>query len=294
MNTQNYSNSLQIPVKVGRLCAIFCTDCAPRVVNDQCASNLHDHHDYELRYVAKGTCHQMIAGKKHMAQKGDIIIVHPREYHLQELPCGEAEQYTVRFSVAPATSERADQKAFDIATEFLNSARILHDENCELLPLFQALARELENRSFGFVSNIRSACAMLMTCLLRLSHNDMSKIYPAEELKYHDFERRTIDAFLFESAYRGGGKTSELAKQMCVSERQINNIMHKRFGMSFVAKINEIRLEQAAVLLLHTDRPIEQILGECGFKNYNYFSKCFKNRFGTTPTKYRASHTSVK
>jgi transcriptional regulator GlxA family with amidase domain len=76
---------------------------------------------------------------------------------------------------------------------------------------------------------------------------------------------------------------------MNISKRQVNNIINKKFGLTFTAKVNEIRMEYAAVLLVSTDKPIEQILGECGFKNYNYFSKCFKARFGTTPSKYRAA-----
>jgi AraC-like DNA-binding protein len=151
------------------------------------------------------------------------------------------------------------------------------------------LSAELTDQPEGFISNIKSICALLFTHLLRLSGADISGIYSPDGLRYYDFDRHALDQYLYKHAFDSSANIGDLAEIMNISERQVNNIINKKFGLTFTEKINEIRMEYAAVLLASTNKPIEQILGECGFKNYNYFSKCFKARFGTTPSKYRAA-----
>ena len=282
--------NLKIPVRVGLLRVTFSTDRAPRIVDEQCTSELHDHHDFELRYVASGQSHQTIAGAKYTANASEMILVHPREYHLQSMPHQHTEQYTIRFYPEPHDNSRASRRAYELAIGFFNSTRILHDDEGRLLTVFRQLTDELREQRMGFVSNVSTLCSTLMTYVFRLSSTDIGKIYPAEDLQYHDFERQTIDAFIHENALSEGTRIGDLAAKMGISERQVNNIMHKRFGMSFVAKINEIRIQYAAILLSETDRSVEHILGECGFKNHSYFCACFKRHFGTTPLKYRAEH----
>jgi AraC-like DNA-binding protein len=53
--------------------------------------------------------------------------------------------------------------------------------------------------------------------------------------------------------------------------------------------IKTIRLEKAAQLLLQTDITISEIAYQVGFKYPKYFSTCFCQRFGMTPSEYRTS-----
>ncbi|MBS7176109.1 MAG: PocR ligand-binding domain-containing protein [Clostridiales bacterium] len=51
--------------------------------------------------------------------------------------------------------------------------------------------------------------------------------------------------------------------------------------------LNEVRLEHAASLLLHSNRPIYEISEQCGFSSQNYFSKLFLKNYRLTPSQYR-------
>lgn len=67
--------------------------------------------------------------------------------------------------------------------------------------------------------------------------------------------------------------------------------LHRRFlaeyGSSPMARINQLRLQRAAVLLEGTALPIARV-GECvGFSNAFYFSTAFKTRFGVSPRAWR-------
>lgn len=50
-----------------------------------------------------------------------------------------------------------------------------------------------------------------------------------------------------------------------------------------------LRLQQAADLLLETDKPVEDVAEECGFASPNYFVAKFFRLYGLTPVEYRSS-----
>jgi AraC-like DNA-binding protein len=50
-----------------------------------------------------------------------------------------------------------------------------------------------------------------------------------------------------------------------------------------------LRLRKAADLLAHAgERRISDIAFDCGFNDLSYFNRCFRRRFGLTPTAARA------
>lgn len=51
--------------------------------------------------------------------------------------------------------------------------------------------------------------------------------------------------------------------------------------------IRSFRMAKAKQLLATTDMPIGAIARECGFANYNYFSRLFKQETGFSPTNDR-------
>ncbi|MBI5381824.1 MAG: AraC family transcriptional regulator [Opitutae bacterium] len=51
--------------------------------------------------------------------------------------------------------------------------------------------------------------------------------------------------------------------------------------------LNAARLSHAAQQLCTTDRPIIDVAGDCGFGNLGHFYKLFRQRYGTSPQRYR-------
>ena len=58
-------------------------------------------------------------------------------------------------------------------------------------------------------------------------------------------------------------------------------------GQSFIAFLNEYRLNTAAEALRTTDETVLTIASRCGFENLSYFNRAFKAHFGMTPRDYR-------
>ena len=54
--------------------------------------------------------------------------------------------------------------------------------------------------------------------------------------------------------------------------------------------MQELRLEYSTLLMTNNpDMSISQIALDCGFSSYAYYGKCFRHRFGMTPTEFRQS-----
>jgi AraC-like DNA-binding protein len=78
----------------------------------------------------------------------------------------------------------------------------------------------------------------------------------------------------------------KLAEAAGLSERYVNELLFEA-GASFTARLTELRLRKAAEKLAHGEGRISDIAFECGFNDLSYFNRCFRRRFGLTPTAAR-------
>jgi len=68
----------------------------------------------------------------------------------------------------------------------------------------------------------------------------------------------------------------------------LSRLFKQKTGRSFVEHLTLLRLEKAKELLLGTDRTIDQIAAEVGFRNNSYFTAVFRKREGVTPSEFRS------
>lgn len=81
-----------------------------------------------------------------------------------------------------------------------------------------------------------------------------------------------------------------VALRQGVSPRYLQRLLEES-GMSFTARVNELRLQRAFALLSrehNRGRPISEIAWQAGFSNVSHFNRLFRARFGDTPTGIRA------
>lgn len=78
-----------------------------------------------------------------------------------------------------------------------------------------------------------------------------------------------------------------LCEDMCMSRTNLYRRIHTVSGLSIIEFIRDIRLKQAALILTNQpDTPITIIHKSVGFTSNSYFTKCFKKKFGITPSEY--------
>lgn len=94
-----------------------------------------------------------------------------------------------------------------------------------------------------------------------------------------------------EYAYRREGLTvASLATHLGVGEAALRSLINQQLGYrNFNDFLHHHRLQEAAARLQTEDLPILTIALECGYGSIGPFNRAFRERFGMTPTDYRAT-----
>jgi AraC family transcriptional regulator len=82
---------------------------------------------------------------------------------------------------------------------------------------------------------------------------------------------------------------TDLARISRLSPSQFARVFKQELGMAPIEYLQEMRLLRARRLLRDTDRTITEIALGSGFNSSSYFSRCFQNRFGASPSAFRKS-----
>ena len=80
---------------------------------------------------------------------------------------------------------------------------------------------------------------------------------------------------------------AQLAAEHEMSVSHLQKLFKQDYGVPVYRYIKEYRLEQAAVELVRSRKPITEIAQRAGYDNASKFSESFKKRYGKTPSRYR-------
>lgn len=86
---------------------------------------------------------------------------------------------------------------------------------------------------------------------------------------------------------------AQLAAEHEMSVSHLQKLFKQVYGVPVYRYIKEYRLEQAAVELVRSRKPITEIAQHAGYDNASKFSESFKKRYGKTPSRYRADKTNA-
>ena len=79
----------------------------------------------------------------------------------------------------------------------------------------------------------------------------------------------------------------DLVQELAVSRSVFFKKLKTLTGLAPIEFIKEMRVKRAAQLIESGDYNMTQIAYMVGINDPRYFSKCFKQRFGMTPTEYK-------
>jgi len=86
-------------------------------------------------------------------------------------------------------------------------------------------------------------------------------------------------------------KASDVADHFDLNPHYLVRIFKEQTGQTVIQYINQLKLQQAAELLLQTNFPIKRIASTVFFTDEKRFMKAFKARYYLTPTEFRHTYT---
>ena len=82
---------------------------------------------------------------------------------------------------------------------------------------------------------------------------------------------------------------SDLSLKFGYSTHHITRLFKASYGVTPITFIIDNRLEQSINYLTETSMSVSEISQICGFENSNYYIRLFRQKYSTTPQKYRKS-----
>ncbi|MUT64398.1 helix-turn-helix domain-containing protein [Paenibacillus sp. NEAU-GSW1] len=112
---------------------------------------------------------------------------------------------------------------------------------------------------------------------IMLQKSSESSVDPRVEETLHHISQQLSEPFTVE----------QLARTVGVSPSRLSHLFKQQTGRSIIDTVNRMRIEQAALMLEHTNRTAYEVCGDVGFHNYNHFINQFRKHYSTSPSAYR-------
>ena len=84
----------------------------------------------------------------------------------------------------------------------------------------------------------------------------------------------------------------DIAENVHLTPQYCCSLFSKHMGQTLFEFITNQRIEYAKGMIVTSDVSLTEIAGRCGFCDYNYFSRVFRNTTGMQASKYRAINKS--
>ncbi len=154
----------------------------------------------------------------------------------------------------------------------------------ELLHLISQIREESENQLPGKYIRINSLICTLLVDLVRAAG---SAPEAAQAIKG---SRRLLVYQAQEFMLKNIGRSltaGEIAWHLKMSQEHLSRIFKAETGYTLKPYLNMLRVNNAKMLLLHSNMTITEISEKCGFSTQSLFYRTFRQFFKMTPTQYR-------
>ncbi len=233
--------------------------------------------EFQLIYIAKGGgFFESLHCKKTTITEGSVFILFPGEWHrFRPDPAIGWDEYWVGFNG-------------NIATSLLKNSFFPLDEPIKqvglresILLLFAEILETTRHEKAGYQPLISGAVLHLLGTIYSLIRQ--------QKLPSDDVTETIIGKAraLLRSGEYNKLSFEKLANELGVSYSWFRKTFKAYTGMAPGQYLQQLRLEQAKIMLTNTIKPLKQIADDLNFESAFYFSSLFKKKMGVSPEQYR-------
>ncbi len=233
---------------------------------------VHSHREIEIVFHPTG---RGVSRSKGMADTpfaaGDAVVYAAGQPHDQVM-AAPGEDFCIQIG-PPASGGAGPRTGFRVAA--IDEPSLLDD--------LRSLSRGRVHisRAEQVILNLRATSALC--ALIHLASMRQPAIAPGRPEQYV----RTAEHFIREN-FAAIRSLRVVATAAGVGYDHLRHLFKERRGRSLVQYLNEVRMERAKTLLVHSRLPLKQIATMCGFHDEYYFSAVFRRHARMPPGRYRA------
>jgi AraC family transcriptional regulator of arabinose operon len=225
-----------------------------------------------------GTCKALVDQKLTVIEPGDLLMYQPGDpYELQIGKKGHAESGDYFLLCEGAWIE-----AWWKQTARKTKLRIRLSSG--IVSLWQQLCAEQHRLEPNTLLIQHLLCALCLSIDQISVESDTTQRFSNKSVMLCKEMKHYIEEHAFEAI-----RVEDISKDVGLSESRASHLFKDYFGYTMIQYVQEVRLRNGLNLIQFTDYTLEYISEICGFNNYSYFHKVFKEKFDLTPGAVRQS-----
>ena len=246
----------------------------------------HHHPEYELTLIVRGKGKRMVGDSIEQFSDGDLAFVGPMLPHTwvsNAQKKGQCRAIVIQFTEALI-------HPFLQLPEFGAVAAMLKKTHSGLVfPKHQQQVSVADFEQVLYTTGIESLSNLLL--LLSKLTGCRSKVLASpryiQTKKQPDTRRVNKVLNYIHQHYAEPLHVADAASLVHLSKSAFCKYFKRSMNKTFSGYVNDIRIAEACVQLIETDKPINQIAAVCGFDNLAYFNRVFLKQKNMTPGTFR-------
>lgn len=230
------------------------------------AKTLHSHSFNEIHFILSGTATYYLDDKYYEINCGQSLIIPKDKLH----KCTFFSENALKTTIA-----------FYIDGDFFDSTRIF-DFNKKIIDCIDKMFLLSEENNIMTRYVLFGLSNEIIYLVLKLISAPLPEFTEAKHdprfLVAKEFIEKNLDKKI---------TTVLVARECCLSPKQLNRIFQKETNLSISGYISSSKLKTAKKLLLKSDLSIKEITYRLGFENEGSFISFFKKHCNITPTLFR-------
>jgi len=236
----------------------------------------HWHNTVELFLVMDGIIDFSINSKHFSINKNQFILVNSNDIHSIYAP---DKNYTIVVQIPQETFEAYRDE------EYILFKSTRYEEDSELIDIISNMYKAYEKKDYGYELEVKSYFYRLLHILItKYKENDIDKerIYQNRHLE----KLSKITDYIQEN-YKDDITLESVAYTFGFSPTYLSRIFQKYAKINYKNYVLDVRVQHSYKELINSDHSINEIAENNGFPDSRSFSKAFKKRYKTLPSKYR-------
>lgn len=254
----------------------------------------HRHTFLEIAYVVEGSALHYFDNRSLVVKKGDYYAIDYDEVHKYS-PNGMDNFRIINCLFRPEFIDTTLKHCkgfsdlvsnYQIKFEYTNlktvpTKIIHHDENGEVLTLFEKMYREYANKKPRYQEIIRCHIIELIIITLR-------KIYEENEKRTSPLIAKVLS--YVDKNYNKPVTLSKISGRLGYSLAYVSNLFSKEMSVPFSTYLKKKRVEEACHMLANTQIEISEISYLVGYSDIKHFRATFKQIVGKSPSAFRSQY----
>lgn len=259
---------------------------------------IHSHEEFELNFIEHAPGVRRIVGdSSEVIGDYDLVLITSGNlehvWMQNECKSEDIHEITIQFKFDLSDGSFLTKNPFSAILEMLQQARkgLCFDMDT-IIKVYNQLVT-ISSVNDGFQSAMQ-----FFGILNTLAHSNgmrtlASSSYAKVTLGENSRRILAVKAFI-DDHYDSEIKLKDLADVACMSEAAMSRFFKLHTGRTISDYIIDIRLGNAARLLVDTNRSVADISYQCGYNNLSNFNRLFKRKKGCSPKEFREYYHKVR